>query len=72
MNVYIHSYHKYFPIFASVLYRTYNLSSSAADFKIYDVAAQRRGLQNKIIIRARQSEWIICSPKSILNTVLVL
>ena len=42
------------------------------DFKIYDAAARRRGLQNKRIIRARQSEWIICSPKSILNTVLVL
>ena len=26
------------------------------DFKIYDAAARRRGLQNKRIIRARQSE----------------
>ena len=42
------------------------------DFKIYDAVARRRGLQNKIIICARQSEWIIFSPKSILNTVLVL
>ena len=41
-------------------------------FKIYDAAGRRRGLQNKIIIRVRQSEWIICSPKNILNTVFVL
>ena len=41
--------------------------SDSRDFKIYDAAARRRDLQNKGII-----EWIICSPKSILNTVLVL
>ena len=29
-------------------------------------------LQSKGILPAKQSEWIICSPKSILNTVLVL
>ena len=33
------------------------------DFKIYDAAARRRGLRNKRIICARQSEWIICSPR---------
>ena len=32
------------------------------DFKIYDAAARRRGLQNKRIICARQSEWIILVP----------
>ena len=28
---------------------------------------RRRGLQNKSILHAKQREWIICSPKSILN-----
>ena len=29
--------------------------------------ARRRGLQNKSILNEKQREWIICSPKSILN-----
>ena len=29
--------------------------------------ARRRGLQNKRILNAKQREWIICSPNSILN-----
>ena len=29
--------------------------------------ARRRGLQNKSILNKKQREWIICSPKSILN-----
>ena len=34
--------------------------------------ARRRGLQNKSILNEKQRELIICSPKNILNTVLVL
>ena len=33
---------------------------------------RRRGLQNKSILNEKQREWMICNPKSILNTVLVL
>ena len=43
-----------------------NLTCSSVG-KIYDAAARRRGLQNKSILHAKQREWIICSPKSILN-----
>ena len=38
--------------------------------KIYDASTRRRGLQNKSNLHEKQRKWIICNPKSILNTVL--
>ena len=33
--------------------------------RLYVDNNDRRGLPNKIILHAKQGEWIICSPKSI-------